>query len=248
MVYGTPSALSLDSNNIENSSLKEDATHDAALQGLIYRTVPLCKLPEAQAIDLIDKLFSMEERFAKGFYPYWAEIMKQPPEQAWESTREELELYANKIKNNLSDPRYHSIGFMHEEAYMPVGIYGFRGIEEHDIGPKLMKVIEDNPEFKARYTGNLAIAHTLGMLDGHRNRALLRYAFYLMAKEAQNNNKQHIFFFASDYRLEKVYRRFGLDFPAGLKLPDSQHLVGSFTVSLHTQDIEATAQLLHCQD
>ena len=110
-------------------------------------------------------------------------------------------------------------------------------------------MIEDSPVFSERYKGGLAVAHTLSMLDGHRNRVLLRYAFYLIAKEALDTHKQHIFFFASDHRLERVYKRFGLDFPPNLKLPDSQHLVGSYTLSPeHITDVYETERALHCTD
>ena len=229
----------------ESRTLDNAGMPAAELQGLLYKTVPLCKLPREEALILIKRLFSIEERFARSFYRYWHEVMKQPEEQAWESTRQEVQDYIDQLSNNLEDPYYHTIGCVEEGVYVPVGLYGFRDLEKHPIGPKLQQSLDSNPELTEKYQGNLAIAHAMSMLDGHRHIQMLRYAFLLIGLEALERDIKHIFFFMSDYRLERVYTRFGLDFPSNLKLPDTKHLVGCYTLNeKHIVDIHNVESLI----
>jgi hypothetical protein len=220
-----------------NQQLVSSNPPSADLLGVHYMTLPLCELPEAEAVELIHNLFSEEERFFKGFFLYWHEVLNQPYEEALESTRKEVQGYIDTLTTNLSDPRYFTLGHVEEGIYKPVGLFGFRLLEEHPIGPELLKTIEHEPDLKSQYQGRLAVAHAMSMLDGHRHRKMLAYSFALIGLKAIEMEMQHIFFFASDHRLKRIYSRFGLEFPANLKLPNTKHMVGSY--SLTPQNIEA---------
>jgi hypothetical protein len=239
-------SLMSDINTSKTSAMPEDKA-SAELQGVTYMTVPLSQLPKDEAVALIYRLFNREERFARSFYRYWAEVLNQPEEEAWKNTEEELQGYIDSLTTNLSDPYYHTIGSVENGHYEPVGLFGFRDLELHPTGAKLMQAIGHNPELATRYQGKLAIAHAMSMLDGHRHLQMLRYAFLLIGLEAMQRDIQHIFFFMSDHRLGRVYTRFGLDFPPSLRLPDTQHLVGSYSINDTTRAaILATEQeLLH---
>ena len=242
----SPAQSSATSSSEESHALDQNGMPAAELQGLLYKTVPLCKLPREEALTLIKRLFSIEERFARSFYRYWREVLNQPEEQAWESTRQEVQEYIDQLSNNLEDPYYHTIGCVEDGVYTPVGLYGFRDLDKHPTGSKLRQSLDANPELDEKYQGNLAIAHAMSMLDGHRHIQMLRYAFLLIGLEALARGIKHIFFFMSDYRLERVYTRFGLDFPSNLKLPDTKHLVGCYTLNeKHITDIHNVEKLIN---
>ncbi len=238
----TPNALSV-------SELSPDgADHKAAeVQSLIYQTMPLCEMSREQAIDFCKALYSPEERFSLGFYRYWRDIINLPEEEAWQYTLDELDEYLERLLSNLDDPNYHSIGFNRHGEYVPVGMYGFRALQDHSAGQKLYQSMQERGILE-NYPGKLAIAHSYSALNGYRNRVLLKYAFLLIALEAIQHNYKHIFFFMSDYRLESVYKRFGLEFPKELTFSDSQHLVGCYNITTeHLREIYETAQVFdHC--
>lgn len=213
----------------------------ADIQSICYETHPLSKLDKSLATDLCKLLFSPDERFAQGFYRYWSEILKKPHEQALQDTLQELETYLANTLNNLDDPHMHTVGFNDHGKYVPVGIYGFRDLSKHAIGPKIKSVI-DNLKGDHPFSGRLAIAHTYSALNGYRNLALLKYSFVLIALEAIREDFQHIFFFMSDHRLGTVYKRFGLEFPSYLAFPDSKHLIGYYTPSTHMEAVLEAAQ------
>jgi hypothetical protein len=221
-------------------------TSDAELKGLKYKTVPFKDLPKKEAFELVDKLCHPEERFFKAFNRYWRDVLKQPEAQAYQSTVDEVQSYIDLLKEtHATDPYYHTIGFLIEDQYVPVGIYGFRPLMEHMHGQRYMDIMERHPELKAKYQGNLSIAHAFCMLDGHRNRLILKYAFVLIALEAVKKNIDHIFFFLSDIRLERVYKRFGLEFPGNLKFNDTQHALGSYTIAGRHDLVYETAKQLN---
>lgn len=205
-------------------------------QELVYHTVPLMQLPQGQAFALIDKLCEPQERFYKAFYRYWADVLHQPEPEAHESTRKEVQEYVDLLKTaHPTDPYFHSVGFLGDEGYTPVGLYGFRPLEAHSHGPKFFEIFERHAELKQKYQGNLAMAHAFSVLDGHRNRLMLRYAFVLIAQEALKKDINHIFFFMSDYKLERVYKRYGLEFPENLRFSDTKHSVGSYTINAESK-------------
>lgn len=212
------------------------------VQSLFYQCIPLGRLNPDEAISLCRALFSPEERFAKGFYHYWREVLHLPEAQAWQATLDELNEYFETITANLCDPHFYAIGFNQQGKFTPVGIFAFRSLEDHPVGPKLRYSIEKNG-LAQKYQGNLAIAHTFSSLSDYRNRAMMKYAFLRMAFKALEHNFQHIFFFMSDHRLGPIYSRFGLEFPPNLTLPDSKHLVGSYSITpRHLEDIRKVAE------
>lgn len=230
--------------SLENASFEDDSSSlglSPDVQSLLYQSMPLCKLPQEKAIAFCRKLYSPEERFALSFYRYHKDIINLPEKEAWQATLDELNEYVDRLIENLNDPRYHTIGYELPEGYLPVGLYGFRALNDHEAGRKLFDSMTVNGVID-RYHGNLAIAHSFSALNGYRNRALMKYAFLMIALEALEQGFQHIFFFMSDYRLGSVYKRVGMDFPPDLTFSDSKHLVGCYSItSEHLKDIKETA-------
>ncbi len=198
------------------------------LQSLIYKTVPLCELPQDEALALCRKLYSPNERFAQGFYRYRLDTLHMPEAQAWQETLDELEKNIQRLTENLHDPKVETIGFNQQGQYVPVGLYAFRPLQEHPTGKKLIQNLEEK-NLMHFYPGSLAIAHSFSALNGYRSRFLMKYAFALIALKALQGNVSTIFFFMSDHRLGPIYKRFGLEFPEHLEIPGSKHLVGCYT-------------------
>lgn len=195
-----------------------------------YEVVPLCELPKAQAREFATALFHPEERFAQGFYRYWKDILLMSEDEAQEATRNETEQYLTALLNNLDDPYMRTVGERVDGVYVPVGIYGFRPLEKHVLGPDLIESMDESGLAKD-YPGTLYMAHMFSALTGHRNRLMMKMVFWLIALDALENNVDHLFFFISDYRLGPIYNRLGLDFPEKLKFKSTEHLVGSFSIS-----------------
>jgi hypothetical protein len=217
------------------------------LQNIVYQAVALSQLPKEQAVEFCQGLYSPEERFAKGFYRYWKDVLNMTDEEALAATHRELETYTQGMLDNLDDPYFQTIGFNQQGTYIPVSIYSLRPLESHATGSKLLQGLQESGHIK-HYPGNLAIAHSFSTLSGYRTRFLMKYAFTLIAIEALAKNYNYIFFFMSDHRLGPIYQRYGLEFPPELKIPDSQHLVGYYSISpkRYAEIYEATQQFKHC--
>ncbi|MGE0201105.1 MAG: hypothetical protein AB7P76_09065 [Candidatus Melainabacteria bacterium] len=208
--------------------------HPVAMGGEHFCRKPLAGLPAPQACDLIDKLFSPDERFAKAFFKYWSDVLKHPENLAWKNTIEELETYATALKNNLADPYVYSVGYLTDEqepeSYVPVGIYAFRPLEDHQRGPEIIHVLDQMPSSE-QYEGRRSMMHTFSLLKDYRNLHMLKYIFVTVGFEALRQGYQHIFFFMSDYRLKSVYKRYGLEFPENLKFEDTHHTIGVYSLT-----------------
>lgn len=216
----------------------------AEIQSLVYQTKPLSQLPREQAVAFCKQLYSPDERFAQGFFRYHKEILNRTDEEAWQATQEELKKSIQRLIDNLDDPRVRTIGFRQHEEYSPIGLYAVRPLEDHYNGKKLIQSMAETGLLE-HYPGKLAIAHSFSALNGYRNRALMKYAFLLIALQALREEFQHIFFFMSDYRLGPIYKRFGLEFPPDLTFPDSKHLVGCYSITPeHLTQIQATVEQL----
>jgi hypothetical protein len=223
-------------------SQHESPNGSSEVQSLFYQRVPLSQLDPSAAVSLCEALFSPEERFAKGFYHYWREVLNMSEAEAQQETLNELKTYSDRLKDDLSDPHYQTIGFNQQGKYTPVGLYGFRALKDHSVGAKLYQSIEENGLLE-KYQGKLAIAHTFSALSDYRNRAMMKYAFLRIAFDALEDDFNHIFFFMSDHRLGPIYSRFGLEFPPNLTFPDSKHLVGCYSITReHLDDIRAVAE------
>lgn len=218
------------------------ANGNAEVQSLRYQTVPLSKLCKTTAAKFCKQLYSPEERFAQGFYRYHHQILNIPEEEAWQHTLNELQSYVSSLIQDLDDPHYHTIGFYQHGEYAPIGLYGFRSLEEHPIGHKLLQNMTETGLIN-EYPGKLGIAHSYSALNGYRNRVLMKFAFLMIALQALAQQYQYIFFFMSDHRLGPIYKRFGLEFPAELTFPDSKHLVGCYSITPeHLLDIQEVAR------
>ncbi len=123
----------------------------------------------------------------------------------------------------------HTVGVEAGGSFRPVGIYGFRPLEAHPQGGKLLATIRDSG-LQSRYSGRLALSHSLSIFNGQRSLSMLKYGFLLIALEAVEGDFAHIFFFMSDRRLGRIYERFGLEFPEGLSFSDSKRLAGSYSL------------------
>jgi hypothetical protein len=224
----SPQQASIQTLFDELESTTTDARDDLSI--MVYHTKPLAAIPSEEAIPFCQSLFAKGERFETAFYRYWREVLHQDEALAEKNTQEELQLYLNGILNNLNDPHYHTTGIYENGHYIPIGLYGFRGLSDHSIGRVLETHLNNTGDIE-KYSGKLSMAHAFSALNGYRNRGLLKYTFVLMALEALQQGDDHIFFFSSDHHLGPLYKRFGMDFPSFLKLPDSHHLVGSFTLT-----------------
>ncbi len=213
----------------------------ASSEGTIFAQKPLSKLPQAEATQLIDALYSPDERFAEGFYKYRVDVLEHPEELAWHNTLEELEHYKTRLKANLADDGMMTLGEISSEGhYYPVGMVGFRPLAEHPRGQELLQVLNMLTPAQ-RYAGNKGMVHSFSLLKKFRSLEMLKYVFLTIALRALQANMAHVFFFFSDYRLKSVYQRYGLDFPDDLKFPSSQHVIGCYSLTEANRNRMATA-------
>jgi hypothetical protein len=192
-----------------------------------YRERPLCSLSRASATALVDRLHAPDQRFARAFYRYWHEQLGHSAEEAARRTAAELDQAAQGLLDDFGDPRVHTIGFEREARYEPFGIFAFRDLQEHARGAVLARQILYS---RVRYPGRIGIGHSVALLDAEATREALTWVLLSIAQKALAGAYSFVFFFSSDLRLAGLYRRFGMEFPADLRFPDSAHLVGVFDV------------------
>ncbi|MFN8615221.1 MAG: hypothetical protein U0003_04850 [Vampirovibrionales bacterium] len=199
--------------------------------GIAFAQKPLGDLSEHQAHQLIDALYSPDERFAEGFYKYRVDVLKNPEALAWHNTLEELEHYKHQLKTSWHDAGLITVGICHhDDEYEPVGLIGFRPLADHPRGQELLHVIEALPD-PLRYAGNKGMVHSFSLLKQYRGLEALKYVFVTIGLRALQAHMAHVFFFFSDYRLKTVYQRYGLDFPEELKFPSSAHVIGCYSLT-----------------
>jgi hypothetical protein len=213
----------------------------ASSEGTVFAQKPLSDLSKEEAGQLIDALYSPDERFAEGFYKFRVDVLKHPEELAWNNTLEELEHYKAQLKANLADDGMMTLGEVGASGrYHPVGMVGFRPLAEHPRGQELLQVLQTLTPAQ-RYAGNKGMAHSFSLLKQFRSLEMLKYVFLTIALRALQANMAHVFFFFSDYRLKSVYQRYGLDFPDDLKFPSSQHVIGCYSLTEDNQTRMAAA-------
>jgi hypothetical protein len=187
---------------------------------------PLASLPAEQAEQFIRALFSPNQRFARAFHHYWRVVLKQNEATAKLNTYIELAQAGAKLIEHLGDPAIHVIC----RDDQPIGIFGYRELRAHAFGQKIADVVAASPLART-CKGPLGIAHCVGILDAYASIDVLKRIFASLARKASAAGHEQLFFFTSDHRLEGLYRRFGMEFPAELAVPDSKHLVGMFDLA-----------------
>jgi hypothetical protein len=213
----------------------------ASSEGIVFAQKPLSELPKVDAVQLIDALYSPDERFAEGFYKFRVDVLKHPEDLAWHNTLEELEHYKAQLKTNVADDGMMTLGEITPEGrYHPVGMVGFRPLAEHPRGQELLTVI-DTLKPEQRYAGNKGMVHSFSLLKDFRSLEMLKYVFLSIGLRALQAHMAHVFFFFSDYRLKTVYQRYGLDFPEDLRFPSSQHVIGCYSLTEANRNRMATA-------
>lgn len=188
-----------------------------------YTQVPLSRLPRAMALRLIDQLTAPEQRFARCFERYWREVVKLDDDAAARATAEELAAASAMLRAGVSDACFQTIGVTHDLGYEPVGIYAVRALTAHPVGAKLAKGLGASHERRG-------IVHALAIRDDHGGLTALRTAFFNIARRAEAQGFDVLYFYSSDHRLAGVYRRFGMEFSEELALPESGHLVGRYSL------------------
>ncbi|MBZ0233591.1 MAG: hypothetical protein K8M05_14795 [Deltaproteobacteria bacterium] len=189
--------------------------------------MPLSRLPRATALRLIDQLFAPDQRFARCFHRYWRDTMGMSDAAAARATRDELATSAAALRADLVDPFAHTIGVAHDIGYEPVGLYAVRALAAHPVGRRLDAAIPAGTPGAGARRG---IVHAVAIRDDHAGLTALRTAFVGIARKAAEQDVDVLYFYSSDHRLAGVYRHFGMDFPEGLALPGSRHLVGRYDV------------------
>jgi hypothetical protein len=193
---------------------------------------PLAQIAAPDAERFIQSLFAPDQRFARAFHHYWRVILKQNEPTATLNTRIELAQTADKLIENLADPAMFTVGHQRDIGYEPHGIFGYRALEAHPFGAKIARVVKTTTgPFAGQCRGQLGIAHCVGILDAHASMEVLKTIFLSIARKAMAAGHEQLFFFTSDHRLEGLYKRFGMEFPRELAVPDSKHLVGMFDLS-----------------
>jgi hypothetical protein len=187
---------------------------------------PLASLPAEQAESFIRALFAPGQRFARAFHHYWRVVLKQNEATAKLNTYIELAQSGAKLIENLGDPAMHVIC----QDGQPIGIFGYRELRAHAFGAKIADVVSTTA-LADTCKGPLGIAHCVGILDQYASIDVLKRIFASLARKANAAGHQQLFFFTSDHRLEGLYKRFGMEFPAELAVPDSKHLVGMFDLT-----------------
>jgi hypothetical protein len=188
-----------------------------------YTEMPFCRLPRATALRLVDQLTAPEQRFARCFHRYWREVMALSEAQAQEATRDELAAAAAMLRAGLAagDPLFTTIGVTHDLGYEPVGIYAVRPLRGHAVGARLDDALGASRERRG-------LVHAVAVRDDHAGLTALRTAFVGVARHAVELELDVLYFYSSDHRLAGVYKHFGMDFPDGLAIPGSGHLVGRY--------------------
>lgn len=197
----------------------------------MYRQMPLARLPRATALGLIDQLFAPDQRFARCFHRYWRDTMGLSDAAATRATRDELATSAAVLRADLADPFVHTIGIAHDLGYEPVGMYAVRALASHPVGRRLDAAIPVGTPGAGERRG---MVHAVAIRDDHAGLTALRTAFVGIARRAAEQDLDVLYFYSSDHRLAGVYRHFGMEFPPGLALPGSRHLVGRY--DLHRPD------------
>lgn len=192
---------------------------------LRYHHLPLRRLHLEIARRLIAELHAPDQRFARCFHRYWREELGQSDEEAAQSTRAELDASAAALAADLNDPCVHTIGVQNERSYEPVGLYAVRPLSAHPIGRQLDASLGPGPLGERR-----GFCHSLGVRDDHAGLLALRTIFVHIARLAFSAGFDVLYFYSSDARLAGIYRHFGMDFPDGLRVPGSRHLVGRYLV------------------
>lgn len=196
--------------------------------------MPLCRLPRATALRLVDQLTAPEQRFARCFHRYWREVMGMSEADAARATADELGAAAGMLRAGLADPHFMTLGVTHDLGYEPVGIYAVRPLGAHPVGARLDAVLGAGREHRG-------LVHAVAIRDDHAGLTALRSAFVGIARRAVELELDVLYFYSSDHRLAGVYRHFGMEFPDGLALPGSGHLVGRY--QLRRADNRARVQL-----
>lgn len=188
-----------------------------------YTEMPLHRLPRATAARLVDQLTAPEQRFARCFQRYWREVMGLSEADADAATRDELAAAAAMLRAGIAaaDPCFMTLGVTHDLGYEPVGIYAVRPLRGHPVGMRL----DDALGVSAEHRG---LVHAVAIRDDHAGLTALRTAFVGVARRAVELELDVLYFYSSDHRLAGVYKHFGMDFPPGLALPGSGHLVGRY--------------------
>lgn len=191
---------------------------------------PLAGLSAPDAERFIRALFAPNQRFARAFHHYWKHVLQQNEPTARLNTLCELSQVADKLLANLGDPDMFTVGHGEGAAYQPIGIFGYRPLRAHAFGDRIASVVARGP-LATQCKGELGIAHCVGILDAHAGMRVLKTMFLSIARKAQAEQHGQLFFFTSDHRLEGLYRRFGMEFPDSLAVPDSKHLVGMYDLT-----------------
>jgi hypothetical protein len=210
-----------------------------------YTEMPLSRLPRATALRLIDELYAPAQRFARCFHRYWRDTMGMSDAAAARATADELATSAAVLRADLSDPFMHTIGVpptselrsletgpnqyrgTADLGYEPVGIYAVRPLAAHAMGRLLDATM---PAGTLGAGARRGIVHAVAIRDDHAGLLALRTAFVGIARKAAEQDLDVLYFYSSDHRLAGLYKHFGMDFPEGLALPGSRHLVGRYQV------------------
>jgi hypothetical protein len=190
---------------------------------------PLASLSAPDAERFIRALFAPNQRFARAFHHYWKHVLKQNEPTARLNTLCELSQVADKLLANLGDPDMFTVGHGEGAAYQPIGIFGYRPLRAHAFGDRIASVVARG--LSRHPASDLGIAHCVGILDAHAGMRVLKTMFLSIARKAQAQHHAQLFFYTSDHRLEGLYRRFGMEVPDSLALPDSKHLVGMYDLT-----------------
>jgi hypothetical protein len=199
----------------------------------MYLERPLASLPCRTAERFVRSLFAPDQRFARAFHHYWRVVLGQNEATAKLNTLIELDQSARAVLERLDDPHMFTIAAA-TAPDEPVGIFGYRELGAHQVGAKVAGIVAATPALAARCRGvGSGIAHCVAILDAEAGLDALKVIFSSIATKAGAAGHGQLYFFTSDHRLERLYRRFGMEFPAELVLPGSRHLVGMFDVAAH---------------
>lgn len=195
-----------------------------------YTEMPFCRLPRATALRLVDQLTAPDQRFARCFHRYWREVQHLPEADAARATADELRAAADMLRAGLADPHFMTLGVTHDLGYEPVGIYAVRALAAHPVGARLAAALDAD-----RFTADggrerRGLCHAVAIRDDHAGLTALRSAFVGVARRAVELELDVLYFYSSDHRLAGVYKHFGMEFPDGLAIPGSNHLVGRYQV------------------
>lgn len=204
---------------------------------------PLATLPVDHAERFVRAMFAPDQQLARACHDRFRAAGHDHPTATLE-TRIELHTRATRLIANLADPALHTVGFQKVAAhwqdaggvaaYRPIGLFGYRALEDHLLGVELAERLART----GILVGALGIAHDLGILDGHAGLDVRKTILLSIAHKAERAGHARLLVVV-DRSLREPCARFGIEFPDELQLATPGGEIGIFDLAANRARVDA---------